>query len=941
MKIVYCLLSIFFFLIIAVLSSGSNYSTPFSSPSWLTASPVLLPGNQIAPAEAKFIANLSGQAEKDVTYKWDFGDGTSSTELNPSHTFLNGGDYQATFRVWLDYQLVFESTLFVNILHNPEFPRIQIINAPTETEDVEAEISGKILVPRNTKLESVIWDQINLNQAGEINLPKSDGYFFVAIPLKPGKNEVLFTAIDSMGRIDTEKVIITRNLDSPLISNIRHFGNEVTLFSKFEIEFDVLTTAENVFFEYDPLPPPGVAPHSGVTVEAIIQTPEGKTLVQPAYYSRPAENVGTQFMPAMVESGATGSWFVRFSPQVIGEYHVTLSAKDQSGQTQISAGSFTAVETIKPGFIGVCEQDARYFCFSNGDVFYPSGPILSEDISTYAGSGINFTRKWLAPYGAYSTNFSRWVSSSRQMGNEGVEAALTSEFHYPSSELSHKMDAKMGDRLWLGWIEGDKFPYRFDAGSNYQIKLRFSTRNMSGPADPSRPYGLMLINHQWIEDPSVFRWETYPSLIPVTKSDTDWHTILAIYRPTNTSAPFLSFILSNMISGEAFIDEFSIRKVERNGDLGGEMVFNSKADMHTYVESKAAAYIDQLIINGESEGVYFKFVVHDKNDWIQNHLLENGEFNDIGDGYFQATDTKANWLLRQWWRYAIARWGYSTSIHSWELLNEGPPDNQGHYALAQQFGKFMHTLDTHPHLTTTSFWYGWEGKFWKNSRLYPDIDYADYHLYVTEIEDFENIPLWKQNMENDIYINPPGKPIILGELGFFYPGEQNYDVVREASPQVLWYRDLVWSQLSANTIFTPTYWWNDHLENSNYLSIAKAFNAFVSDIPFAQKKFSELPVKTSVTQWSVIAQKSLDNDFAFAWFHNSRPTLRSPIFSSQSRTMHAILLLNPASKYLIDWYDTEDGLLLYSEIISTDSQGRLDLYFSKDNPDLALKIRKQ
>ena len=35
----------------------------------------------------------------DPTYKWDFGDGSASTEANPSHTYAKAGDFTATVTV--------------------------------------------------------------------------------------------------------------------------------------------------------------------------------------------------------------------------------------------------------------------------------------------------------------------------------------------------------------------------------------------------------------------------------------------------------------------------------------------------------------------------------------------------------------------------------------------------------------------------------------------------------------------------------------------------------------------------------------------------------------------------------------------------------------------------------------------------------------------------
>ncbi len=44
--------------------------------------------------EVRFNANVQGTAP--VTYRWDFGDGATSTEANPSHTFARAGTYTVT-----------------------------------------------------------------------------------------------------------------------------------------------------------------------------------------------------------------------------------------------------------------------------------------------------------------------------------------------------------------------------------------------------------------------------------------------------------------------------------------------------------------------------------------------------------------------------------------------------------------------------------------------------------------------------------------------------------------------------------------------------------------------------------------------------------------------------------------------------------------------------
>jgi PKD repeat protein len=56
------------------------------------------PGEAIAPASVSFRAEPSGGTGT-FTYRWDFGDGTSSTERSPVHTYASPGTYREVLTV--------------------------------------------------------------------------------------------------------------------------------------------------------------------------------------------------------------------------------------------------------------------------------------------------------------------------------------------------------------------------------------------------------------------------------------------------------------------------------------------------------------------------------------------------------------------------------------------------------------------------------------------------------------------------------------------------------------------------------------------------------------------------------------------------------------------------------------------------------------------------
>ena len=95
--------------------------------------------------------------------------------------------------------------------------------------------------------------------------------------------------------------------------------------------------------------------------------------------------------------------------------------------------------------------------------------------------------------------------------------------------------------------------------------------------------------------------------------------------------------------------------------------------------------------------------------------------------------TAVRWLQQSYWRYSQARWGYSPSIQSWELLNEGDPFNDRHYTLADEFAKYMHQFGPDSHLVSPSFWHSFLGTSFGLILAYHNIDLRHPHHYIAKI----------------------------------------------------------------------------------------------------------------------------------------------------------------------------------------------------------------
>ena len=223
----------------------------------------------------------------------------------------------------------------------------------------------------------------------------------------------------------------------------------------------------------------------------------------------------------------------------------------------------------------------------------------------------------------------------------------------------------------------------------------------------------------------------------------------------NDFAPRFYVALENVSAGSAWIRNISLKEDLGGGKYGPELFRMASQQYETYVPHQAAFAFDKILALAEANDIYIKLVLVEKDDYIYKKLDDDGTWviggeTDNADGVYGQGRTlnKTRWIQQAWWRYVQARWGYSTSIHSWELMNEGDPNRIKHHQMADEFGKYLRCrvfgqeigysdseecTYQHPnrHMVTTSFWFGWPANFWGHSN-YPNLDYADVHAYIPD-----------------------------------------------------------------------------------------------------------------------------------------------------------------------------------------------------------------
>ena len=182
----------------------------------------------------------------------------------------------------------------------------------------------------------------------------------------------------------------------PVIKTITPLSNEVKLYEKFEAKVDLTATYTNPY-DYDE-----------VSLRAAITRPDGKRDTIDGYYSLPF-TINTSNGNLTAAGGA--SFYIRYSPSVVGAHSYELILKDKNGSTVSTQQSFQAIAKSNPknkGFIRTGKTNYLEFddrtqyvaigenmCWQNSN-FYTN---YRDWLSKLETNGGNFIRLWHAHWG--------------------------------------------------------------------------------------------------------------------------------------------------------------------------------------------------------------------------------------------------------------------------------------------------------------------------------------------------------------------------------------------------------------------------------------------------------------------------------------------------------------------------------------------------------------
>lgn len=556
------------------------------------------------------------------------------------------------------------------------------------------------------------------------------------------------------------------------IENLQANTTTVGLYEKFELTFTIRgSVATNPYFPYDPSPPSGVPAGVGITVEGVFRQDNSATeIIQPGFLYQPYERrciLDNQIVTNCPPNGeewlypiGEAVWKIRFAPQRLGVWRYRVRVTDASGTVQSAEGTFNVVSSTLPhnhGFIRISTTDPGYFEYSDGTPFIGVGHgegftnwrftyDVDERLARLEAGRVNFTRVWMTGSSIYMAPWSPWYS--HHLPGEGGylnASSLTYNVAYPGHLVSLRLwdyaDPNIAGRRNPCMFQGFTNNIAVKPNTTYQLSVRLRTIGVTGPRNGTYPnYGFTVRQAGWLgedcADPAA-NASSRRLLDYVNGTTAGWLTVTATFttQPNEYFLDNLYLILENTTGGDAYVDYVSLREVINGAPTGPEVLRKNRFAYHLYFDQQPSWQWDYVFQRAEQGEVTIRPVVLEKNDWIANHLDANG--NPVGDYYdldnnrfYAAPNTAVRRLHEYFWRYLIARWGYSRAVHSWELLNEGDPYNGNHYAMADAFGRFMRQHDSHRHPVTTSNWHSFpQVEFWANPQ-YSGVDYADVHEYA-------------------------------------------------------------------------------------------------------------------------------------------------------------------------------------------------------------------
>ncbi|NLG26898.1 MAG: DUF5060 domain-containing protein, partial [Chloroflexi bacterium] len=775
---------------------------------------------------------------------------------------------------------------------------------------------------------------------------------------------------------------------SPQIVDLRPVTQgDVPRYGKYEATFGIAnTTATNPYFPYEPVTPPGVEAGIGITVDAFLlppgQTDWSQARWVPCFYYQPVEELGSGEQAGFVPTGPA-EWRLRFAPDIEGVWQFKVRATDAGGSGESAVESFTCVASDSKGYIQVSPTDPRFFEYADGTPF--TSPLINLEEGSPFGS-LAKIRSTIATLGSNGMRFVRWFA-----GADGANYYVV----------------PFGDRLSPSWCFGDA--RTSSAGSDTAAGSRFmfspyyySAQNV--PAIPGASYKLtfraivtgdrvlraQIANRpEWQMDVCSATAKYHESVgCACNERNADWQTYELIF--TNTSYTSLNVALRGMYSsadaptpfnkvqtGSVRISWATLQRDETgDGGWGPNLLNRSNAETYSYVDQVGAARMDEVMRLSEEFGVYHKLPLFHKNDQVLNAFAADGSTTAAPvypNNFYSGEGQAARWYEDAYTRYFVARWSYSTALHSLELANENDLSEVS-YNAGYHLAEMVHALSPRHILMSNSFWGWWVSSYWTDPVRGDLMDYSDKHWYsnqtgssctdgfcelISNVWDDSAAYVREATKRFNEYRRSANysKPIVRGEGGTATSGTEPQMAQIAQDARGTYYHKKLWAHVGAlggncdgewyprvfvsgGAFPNPTY---------NLPRMYAAYERFLQGEPLSNGQYTEVgsdlagdaQVSLAVGAGALRAWGVRDayDGRALLWIDNPAHTWANVVAGKAVPAASGTLTVPgmPMGGYWVEWWDTTEGVIRSTGELTVGADGLLALSVSGLSSDVAVR----
>jgi hypothetical protein len=640
-----------------------------------------------------------------------------------------------------------------------------------------------------------------------------------------------------------------------------------------------------------------------VDVRLELNGPDDRRLSVPAFHTQEYERRRIQGRDWIYPRGLP-VWKARFAPLTTGRFEAVALARDARGERRSTPLTFECVPSDSKGFVRVSRRDPRFLEFSEGQPFFALGQNLAfigsgqymtlskaEDIfARLATNGANYLRIWTccedwalaleARKSAWDRSWARRASVVPMLpGRKCVQIAGANAVQEVSP--SHPVALRPSTRYVVTGA------VRIESGTTLRLEVQ-GTR--AEPLTSAAPSAWSVFSHEFTTGPDGY-----------------WLSGMRLRREG---------------SGVAWLADLSLKEAGEGPELLWEADVNRPAQ--GFYNPVDCFMLDELVSAAERHGLYLQLCLLTRDLYMD--ALKDADRPE----YAQAI-ADAQKLLR----YAVARWGYSTSVAAWEYWNEMNP-NLPTDRFYMELGEFLERTDPSAHLRTTSTW----GPSAKDCR-HPKIDLADTHFYlrpadqnrlVDEVEAIRDRTRWLREQA-------PSKPAHLGEFGLADDQWRLTDEMKQ-SRELVDAHNALWASALSGASGTALFWWWERLDERNVYPLYRPLSAFMADVPWTNGEVRPATLGAEDPRLRVMGLQARNR--AWLWlFHRDaswRETVTGGRLPSELSEVAFELREMPDGAYEAEWWDTRSGAAVRTD--SVESRNRLvRLRAPAFTRDLALKVK--